>query len=144
MLPPPLGRKQAWGVRSSAFWRLVVAWLTITLCEFASMFLHHPPPSIDLRDPQALAAHVAAAPTPVMLIVLAGWSLAAFLGGWIAARIARHHRAAALVIGTLVVVIVLAKRMLIAYPLWMTVAGVLLPLSLAWLAARLATPRTSP
>jgi hypothetical protein len=35
---------------------LVVAWLSIALCEFASVFLHRPPPGVDLRDPQALAA----------------------------------------------------------------------------------------
>jgi hypothetical protein len=29
---------------------LVVAWLAIALCEFASVLLHRPPPGVDLRD----------------------------------------------------------------------------------------------
>ena len=71
-----------------------------------------------------------------MLLVLIGWVLGAFLGGWVAARIARHRRAAALVIGALVVLGVVANNMMIPHPLWMTIAGVLLPIPAAWLAAR--------
>lgn len=115
---------------------LVVAWLTMSACEFASLYLHRPPVGMDLRDPQALAVHIAAAPASAMLVVVAGWTLAALLGGWVAARIARHRRTAALVIGALVVLGVVANNMMIPHPLWMTIAGVLLPIPAAWLAAR--------
>jgi hypothetical protein len=120
---------------------LVAAWLTMTLCEFASVLLHRPPAGVDLRDPQALAAHIAAAPLSAMLVVLAGWTLGAFFGGWIAARIARHRLAAALVIGALVLLGVIANSMLIPHPLWMTLAGIALPIPAAWVAARLVTRR---
>ena len=120
---------------------LVVAWLAMTICEFASLFLHRPPVGLDLRDPQALAAHIAAAPLSAMLVV--GWALAAFVGAWVAARIARHRRAAALVIGLLVLAGVIANIAMIPHPLWMTVAGLALPLPLAWLAARIASPRVA-
>lgn len=123
---------------------LVVAWVTMSACEFASLFLHRPPAGMDLRDPQALAAHIAAAPASAMLVVVAGWTLAALFGGWVAARIARHRRVAALVIGALLVVGVIANSMIIAHPAWMTIAGLVLPLPTAWFAARLATPRASP
>jgi hypothetical protein len=76
-----------------------------------------------------------------MLLVVIGWSLAAFLGGSVAARIARHRRTAALVVAAFVVLGVIANNMMIPHPLWMTIAGVLLPVPLAWLAARMATPR---
>ena len=122
---------------------LVVAWLAMTICEFASLFLHRPPVGLDLRDPQALAAHIAAAPLSAMLVVVVGWALAAFAGGWVAARIARHRRAAALVIGLLVLAGVIANIAMIPHPLWMTVAGLALPLPLAWLAARIASPRVA-
>jgi hypothetical protein len=120
---------------------LVVAWLTISICEFASLFLHRPPPGLDLRDPQALAAHIAAAPLSAMLIVVVGWALGAFLGGWVAARIARHRRVAALIIGALVLAGVIANSMMIPHPLWMTIAGLVLPLPIAWLAARMVRPQ---
>ncbi|HEV8694671.1 MAG TPA: hypothetical protein VGQ93_10910 [Lysobacter sp.] len=76
-----------------------------------------------------------------MLVVLAGWTLGAFFGGWIAARIARHRLAAALVIGALVLLGVIANSMLIPHPLWMTLAGIALPIPAAWVAARLVTRR---
>ena len=120
---------------------LVVAWLAMTICEVASLFLHRPPVGLDLRDPQALAAHIAAAPLSAMLVVVVGWALAAFVGAWVAARIARHRLAAALAIGVLVLAGVIANNAMIPHPLWMTVAGIALPLPLAWLAARAASPR---
>lgn len=120
---------------------LVVAWLAMTACEFASLFLHRPPAGLDLRDPQALAAHIAAAPLSAMLVVVVGWALAAFAGAWVAARIARHRLVAALVIGVLVLAGVIANNAMIPHPLWMTLAGIALPLPLAWLAARAASPR---
>jgi hypothetical protein len=78
-----------------------------------------------------------------MLVVVVGWALAAFVGAWVAARIARHRRAAALVIGLLVLAGVIANIAMIPHPLWMTVAGLALPLPLAWLAARIASPRVA-
>jgi hypothetical protein len=120
---------------------VVVAWLAISLCEFASLYLHRPAPGVDLRDPQALAAHIASAPLQAMLLVVAGWMVAAFGAGWLAARIARHRTAAALVIGVLVVLGVIGNNLLIPHPLWMTIVGIAMPLPLAWLAARVATPR---
>jgi len=114
---------------------LVVAWLVMSLCEFGSLALHRPPPGLDLRDPEALALHIASAPLSAMLLVLAGWVLGAFLGGWVAARIARHRLAAALVIGALVVLGVIANNLMIPHPLWMTITGIALPIPAAWLAA---------
>lgn len=115
---------------------LVVAWLVMSLFEFGSLALHRPPPGLDLRNPEALALHIAAAPVSAMLLVLAGWVLGAFFGAWVAARIARHRRVAALVIGALMVLGVVANNMLVPHPLWMTIAGILLPIPAAWLAAR--------
>lgn len=115
---------------------LVVAWLVMSLCEFGSLALHRPPPGLDLRNPEALALHIASAPLSAMLLVLAGWVLGAFLGGWVAARIARHRRVAALVIGALVVLGVVANNLMIPHPLWMTIVGIALPIPTAWFAAR--------
>lgn len=118
---------------------VVVAWLTIMLCEFAGASVHPPPPGIDLRDPGQLAGYVAAAPAAAMACIVAGWALGSVLGGWVAARIARRYRsAAALLVGAVVLAGVIANAVMIPHPAWMTVFGVLLPLPAAWLGARLA------
>ena len=95
-------------------------------------------PGLDVTDPQQLAAFIQAAPPMAMAFVLGGWVLGAILGGWTAARISRRHpRIAALLVGAMVLAGVIANATMIPHPLWMTVAGVLLPLPAAWLGARL-------
>lgn len=121
---------------------LVVAWITITLCEFGGVILHPPAPGTNLADPDALAAHIAGAPPAAMALVLLGWVAGAFDGGLVAALISRlHKRGAALTIGVLVALGVIANSLMIPHPLWMTVAGLLLPIPAAWLASRLVGSR---
>lgn len=118
---------------------VVVAWLTITASQFASAAMFPPPPGLDLRDPGQLAAFIAAVPPVAMALVVIGWTLGAFAGAAVAARISRKHAlAAALLVAALVVAGVIANSTLIPHPLWMTVLGVALPLPAAWWAARLA------
>ena len=117
---------------------VICAWVVIMLCEFAGASLYPPPPGLDLRDPEQLAAFVAAAPTAAMALVLAGWTLGAFVGGWIAAKLSRlHRRGAALAVGAVVLAGVIANAMMIPHPWWFAVLGVLLPLPAAWLAWRM-------
>ena len=74
-----------------------------------------------------------------MVLVVVSWVLGAFIGGWVAAKVAREHPLfAALMIGVLVLAGVVANNTMIPHPLWMTVLGVLLPLPAAWLGARMA------
>ena len=118
------------------------AWLTIMLSQSGSAALHPPTPGMDLTDPSQLAVFIRSAPPAAMALVVAGWTLGALVGGWLAARISRRHPLpAALVVGAVVVAGVIANAMMIPHPLWMTVAGVLLPLPAAWLGARLARRR---
>ncbi|NUO76664.1 MAG: hypothetical protein HOQ32_11715 [Lysobacter sp.] len=117
---------------------LVVAWITITLCEFGGVMLHPPAPGTNLADPNALAAHIASAPPAAMALVLLGWVAGAFDGALVAALISRRHKTgAALSLGVLIVLGVIANSVMIPHPLWMTVAGLALPIPAVWLAARL-------
>lgn len=120
---------------------LVMAWVVITLAQLLSASLHRPTPA-DLQTPESLAAFIAAAPLLAMICVVAGYGVAALVGGWTAARIGRTHpRVAALTVGVLVLAGVIANYAMIPHPPWMVVAGLLLPLPAAWLGARLASPR---
>lgn len=116
---------------------MLAAWVVIMACQFGSAALYPPPPGLDPRQPEQLAAFIAGAPVAAMALVVASWVLGAFFGGWVAARIARDHPLfAALVVGLLVVAGVVANTALIPHPLWMTVPGIALPLPAAWLAMR--------
>jgi hypothetical protein len=115
---------------------LVVAWITVSLFEFASMHTFPPPPGVDVRDPQQVAALVSRMPAGALALVLAGWVVGAFDGGLVAALIAKR-RVPAVVVGALVALSALAMVMMVPHPLWMSIAGVFLPvpaaLSGAWL-----------
>jgi hypothetical protein len=100
------------------------------------------PGGFDMHDPASVAAFVATLPVAALLLVLAGWVLGALIGGYVAARIARKPRPA-LTVGIVIVVGVIANAVMIPHPLWMTAAGVLLPIPAAWLGAKLATRHTS-
>ena len=129
------GLKTAVGVVAG----IVMAWLVIVLSQLLSAALYPPPPGTDLTDPAVLADFINAAPVTAMGFVIAGYALAALLGGWVAARIARAHpRIAAMTVGGLVLLGVVANYTMIPHPTWMLVSGVLLPLPMAWLGARLA------
>lgn len=120
----------------------VAAWLTIMLCEFVATALYPPPAGANLADPAQLAAHIRSAPGASMLLVVAGWALGAFGGGLVAASISHPHRTrAALAVGAFVLLGVIANSVTIPHPLWMTVAGLILPLPLSGLAARIAARR---
>jgi hypothetical protein len=116
---------------------LVVAVATMLLLEFAGMSLFPLPPGTRVDSEADLARVVASASTGKLLWVLMGWAVAAFLGGWVAARLARHRTGAALAVGAVVVAGVVLNAAMLPHPAWMTVAGVLLPLPLAWCASRL-------
>ena len=124
---------------------IVVAWLVIVLSQLLSAALYPPPPGTDLTDPAVLAACTVNGAVPkvtAMACVIAGYALAALLGGWVAARIARAHpRIAAMVVGGMVLLGVILNYTMIPHPTWMLVSGVLLPLPMAWLGARLAGRR---
>lgn len=124
---------------------LLVALATMLLVEYLGMSLFPLPPGLRLDNEHDLARLVESATLGKKLWVLMGWSLAAFVGGLVAAKISRRHRVgAALSVGALIVAGVALNAALLPHPAWMTVAGVLLPLPLAWLAARLARPRGLP
>jgi MFS family permease len=143
MLPRPFQSEAAMGrTIAGVVVGVVVAWLAIMLAEFASAPLHPTPAGFDMDDPASVAAFVATLPVAALLLVLAGWVLGALIGGYVAARIARRLRPA-LTVGIVIVVGVIANAVMIPHPLWMTIAGALLPVPAAWIGARLATRRAS-
>ena len=118
--------------------------IVITFVELANAKLFFPPPAgMDWNDTSAVAAFAASLPTAARAMVLSGWLLGALVGSTVAALItARHRLACALVVGALVAVGTVQSALAIDHPTWMIAAGVLLPLPLSYLAARLATRLT--
>ena len=120
---------------------LLAAMLLMFGVEAVATSLFPPPPGLDLQNEADLAKLVAMAPFGMKALVVVGWALAGLVGGWVAAKIARHPRGGAIAVGLLVVAGCILNAVAIPHPLWMSALGVLLPVPLALLVARLAGKR---
>jgi hypothetical protein len=123
---------------------LVVMFLCVSLVEGLGHVLYPPPPGVDLRDPDVVKALIGQLPLMALVFVVIAWALGAFAGAWTAARLSREHRmGAALSIAVAMLIASGWSMWMIPHPGWLIAAGLALPLPLAWIAARLATPTPS-
>ena len=118
---------------------VITAMLLIIVLEAASPMMFPTPAGLQANNEAGLALSVEMLSTGKKAWVVFGWALASLIGGWVAARISRRHpRGAALAVATLIVIGVVMNAMAIPHPLWMNLLGVLLPVPMALLGARLA------
>ena len=96
---------------------------------------------MDTADEAAFAEFVTTMPFAAKAMLVAAWTLGAFAGGLVAAKIARHPRGAAVLVALLVMSGVVAMILRVPHPSWLAAAGLLLPIPAALLAARLARPK---
>lgn len=113
--------------------------IILTAVNIANVKLYPLPAGVDLADPVQVQRIADAMPFANRALIVASWCLGAFAGAGVAARIAASHRLwLAMLIGAVVAAGTVAKAIAIPHPDWMTVAGVLGPLFMAWIAQRLA------
>ena len=114
--------------------------VTVGLVEGAGHLIFPPPPGLDIRDPEALAALMEQVPLAAKLAVVLAWFLGALVGGWVAGRVAREPRAAWIIAGIFIVMTAITIAS-IPHPMWMVVAGLVAPLLAAWIASRMLARR---
>ena len=123
---------------------VLVMWLVVAGIEFASHVIYPPPVGLDPMQTADLEKILDASPLAALAMVVLAWVLGAFAGGWVAARIARHPRVAAVLVALGVMAGVAGMiAMMPNHPVWMSVLGVALPIPAALFAARLAKPRNT-
>lgn len=113
--------------------------IVTTIVALASAkFLYAPPAGFDAADIAQLRSFVEAMPATVLVLLVASWCVAAFVGGGVAARLSVWRPVAcAVAIGAVVTAAQVPNALAIGYPSWAVAAGVLLPMPLAWLAGAL-------
>jgi hypothetical protein len=113
--------------------------IVITFVELANAKFFFPPPAgLDFTNPDVLASYAASMPIAALAVVLFGWLFGVVVGAAVAAKIAIEHRVlCALAIGATDTVLTALNAMSIPHPAWVIATGVLLPLPLAYLSAKL-------
>lgn len=95
-----------------------------------------------LKDREAIRALLATAPVTAFIVVIIGWILGSFTGGWVAARVAGGAAIGhGLVVGVLLTLAGIANNLMIPPPLWFWVVSMLVLLPSAYLGARLVPTR---
>ena len=123
----------------------ITAIVVIMGIEALGHVVYPPPAGLDAGNPADMAAVIAASSTAALAFVLAAWLLGTFVGASVGARIARHPRAAAFLVALVVMTGVGAMIVKVPqHPQWLSAFGFMLPLPLAWVAARLFGARPAP
>lgn len=126
---------------------VVAMFAVIMAIEAVGHVIYPPPAGMDPMNPAheaAFAQFVSAMPFAAKAMLAAAWTVGAFVGGFVAAKIARHPRGAAVLIALLVMSGVIGMILRMPHPSWLAAAGLLLPIPVALLAARWARPRLPP
>lgn len=94
-------------------------------------------PPADMSDRAAIEAYMAGLPATVFMVMLAGWTIAAFAAAFIAARLGRKGPWPGWVAAGVFLCATAANLLMIPHPVWMAVAGVALVVAGGWAGARL-------
>ena len=120
---------------------VVVAALVIYLLEAIGHILQPPPPEVDLHDPASLEAYLEVAPFLIKLMVVIGWVVGCFTGGWVAGRIYRDNLVPSVLVGLVLLVASILNMTQFTHPLWMWVSAIIGMVPAAWWGGRLALQR---
>ncbi|MGO4551799.1 hypothetical protein AB4059_11930 [Lysobacter sp. 2RAF19] len=122
---------------------LVVMYIVIAGVEYGSHLLYPPPKGLDPTQTANLAAILAAAPFAALAMLVLAWVAGAFAGGWVAAKISRAWpRTASVVVALFVLLGVIGMILIVPnHPTWVAILGIVLPVPMALLGARIARPR---
>jgi hypothetical protein len=122
---------------------MIVAWAIIMISQMLNAVFIMPPAADVMANPERLREYIASMPTSVYIVVLIGYVVASFAGGFIATKMARHVGGG--FVETLIVAAILELMAIVNFfvtmpgqPIWFIVASLLCFFPLALLGHRLA------
>jgi hypothetical protein len=120
---------------------VVVAVIVVILMDTVAGSLYALPAGTDRTNPESMRRAVALLPVTAFMILLAGWTLAAAVGSFVAAQLATHDRTIhGMIVAMFVLVATVANLAAIPHPAWLWPATIILiPLG-GWVATKLVVP----
>ncbi len=118
---------------------VVVGGIVVGVVEIPGYFIHPLPPDLKMEDHEALSAHMAKAPPLALANVALAWALGPLAGTLVACLIVRRKYVVhGLIIGVIFAALDAANYGLFPHPLWLMVAGIVLPFLTSSAAAAIA------
>jgi hypothetical protein len=98
----------------------------------------------EMTGREAIRQLMASAPIGALLVVLGGWALGTLAGALLVSRIVRRAPGGhALAFGVIIALAGVANNLMIPPPAWFWAAGLVVPIGVGWLTARLAPIRAT-
>ncbi|MGH8015959.1 MAG: hypothetical protein ACREBV_07200 [Candidatus Zixiibacteriota bacterium] len=117
---------------------VITAFVVVILVEAISALVYPPPPGLDMTDTEAMKEYVKTLPTGAFLFVLAGWTIAAFVGGLVAGFIAKTKPMLfAWIVGGVILLAGIYNLVVIPHPTWFSISAVVLILLVSFLAGKI-------
>ncbi len=120
---------------------VVVAMVIVMVWQGGTALIAPPPPDLDWRDPAAMAAYMRSLPAWQFAVVILGYGVAAFGGGWIAALVAKGAGWPNWVPAGLLIAATFLNVSTYPHPIWFPAAAILTILAGAWLSTRVGRTR---
>jgi hypothetical protein len=123
---------------------LAVMLLTVVALEAIGQLAFPRPAGLDFGDPEQARRVMELLPPGALFFVMAGWVAGTAFGACVAATIARELKlSAAMAIGAVMQMLVLANLVMLPHPWWMALGSALLPLPSAFLGYTMAVRRAA-
>lgn len=100
------------------------AFLIMMSCEFINSLLYPFPQGMDIYNPEILQAFTKALPVQAFFLVLLGWAVGSFAGGFVTAWYSQettYHFSA--ITGIILLIFGIINHLMIGHPLWMNLLG---------------------
>jgi len=108
----------------AVFAGLVTAWAIFIVIQALSHFVAAPPFAIDLNDPDSINRYMAAMPLLGFVLVLAGYAIGSFFGGFVIEAVARGGGIVLPVIaGGILMLAWILNLLVFPHPIWIAVIG---------------------
>lgn len=118
---------------------VVAGAIVIGLLETMSNNMHPFPEGLDFTDKAILADHISGLPTSAFVLVLFAHALGAFVGGFVASKMAKvQKKGAAMFTGFILLLAGVLNLISIPHPLWFSIVDIIIytPMALIGNAAR--------
>ena len=106
---------------------LIVAIIIFSLFEYISTIIYPFPKDIDISNETAMKEYVSTLPSPVLLIILAGYAIGSFVAGLVIGSVSKSsEKKLPFIAGSILTIAAIINLATIPHPIWFMIINLLL------------------